>query len=323
MLASDVQVEGTFTESETGASVSDDVALSVVRVELTPRRPAPANQCAHRHSFGVFELVDCVTVPSVPGVLWQLHGGGTTPLATDGFLDTSVASPVLRCPLTNNFARLEVCCQGARYCPIIDYVEPTDIIPERVDYRFPGTPSRGYDDAGDIALWVYLYIYPKTVNFEEISLVEVPWLQGGSCSGYYASPDRSTERYHDEYHGAGKWKNVTTGNFWSLDRIGCIPIQDWEPGRLVWDIPIGWNRLGSLRGTLPVKNVGMFHATFDILMDGTVRVEKFGEWVSRGLSTNPEGPDNGKVFLNGEERNVQQDMARWLEELMQGDEVVL
>ena len=119
------------------------------------------------------------------------------------------------------------------------------------------------------------------------------------------------------------WKNVTTGNFWSLDRIGCITIQDWEPGRLVWDIPIGWNRLGSLRGTLPVKNVGMFHATFDILMDGTVRVEKFGEWVSRGLSTNPDGPDNGKVFLNGEERNVQQDMARWLEELMQGDEVVL
>lgn len=85
MLASDVLVEGTLTEFETGASVSDDTALSVIRVELTPKRPAPANLCTHRHTFGVFELVDCVTVPSVPGVSWQLHGGGTTPLAIDGF----------------------------------------------------------------------------------------------------------------------------------------------------------------------------------------------------------------------------------------------
>ena len=108
---------------------------------------------------------------------------------------------------------------------------------------------------------------------------------------------------HDEHHGAGTWHNVTNGNFWATDSAGCNQITNWSAGTKTWDIPIGWDKVDQSKPLIdynPVtaKILGVFHQHFEIYSNGTVRVDKFGHWVSRGLDSNPNGPDNGLVIMD-------------------------
>ena len=247
---------------------------------------------------------------------WHLIGGTHEGFPVDGSVSNLASSAeadvLLRCPLTNNCAVLEVACGEAVYKPNVRFVEPNHVKSDYVDYRFGS--SRDPDQAGAIALRLSLYVYPKTVNFEEIALEEVPWLQGGYARGYYADPARARGRYHDGGHGAGRWHNVTTNNFWAIDMAGSHAITNWAPGELVWDIPLGWNARDRLNGTNAVKIVETVQMKFSIDSNGTVRVEKFDNWASRGLSTNPIGPDDGPVLLNGEKMNPLRDMPNWAEQ---------
>lgn len=92
----------------------------------------------------------------------------------------------------------------------------------------------------------------------------------------------------------------------------------------VWDAPIGWNVKGSRDGDDYVKMIGSssrFRQIFTIGADGTFRLDKFGHWVSRGVSTNPNGPDNGQYVLDGDLRNLNEDIERWRDEDSQGEYV--
>jgi hypothetical protein len=190
---------------------------------------------------------------------------------------------------------------GVTYSPLTSLQEPTNIVAEGWTCYYP--ESRDPAHAGDIALCLDLYVYPKDVNFGNITLVEVPWTQGGSVTGYYALAEQASGRYHDEHHGAGTWHNVTNGNFWAADSAGCNQITNWSAGTKTWDIPIGWfkRKPGIVTEENPItaKNIGVFQMHLEIDNVGTVRVEKFGHWVSRGLNSNPNGPDNGLVVMDG------------------------
>ena len=48
-----------------------------------------------------------------------------------------------------------------------------------------------------------------------------------------------------------------------------------------------------------VAMFGPYHMDFMLSSNGTVRVDKFGHWVSRSLSSNPDGPDDGVNLLDG------------------------
>ena len=208
---------------------------------------------------------------------------------------------VLRCPLTGSGKPLEVSYHGVTYSPLISLQEPTNIVAEGWSCSFPEPRNPAY--AGDIALRLDLYVHPKTVNFGNIALVEVPWTQGGSVTGYYALAEQAAGRYHDEHHGAGVWHNVTNGNFWATDSAGSRSITNWIAGAKTWDIPIGWNvtttKIAAEANPDTAKILGVFHQHFEIYSNGTVRVDKFGHWASRGLSSNPAGPDDGLVLLDG------------------------
>ena len=295
---------------------------TVVRVELKAKKTAPANACVNRHRFGVYELVDCWHEPGFPGVVWTLEGGGTTNNALEGFVENQTGKGVLRCPLTDNGATLKVSCGDADYWPTIQIVEPNDVVAEKVDYRL--SDGRPAGASGGISLVTSLYVHPKDVNFEEIALEEIPWPQGGSVSGYYAQPSKLVDRFHDRDHGAGKWRAVKTGNFWWRDVAGSRAITNWCEGVKVWDVPIGWNVKGTTDDSEHAKMIGSsssFQQTFTIGSDGTFRLDKFGRWVSRGISTNPNGPDNGAIFLDGDVRNLVEDIERWREEDNQGEDV--
>ena len=65
-----------------------------------------------------------------------------------------------------------------------------------------------------------------------------------------------------------------------------------------WDIPIGWNVSNTADGASPAKMFGPYQMDFTLSSNGTLRVDKFGHWVSRGLNANPNGPDNGLVVMD-------------------------
>ena len=312
----------TTIENLLGNVDSGRAALTVVKVDIQPKKAAPANASVNRHRLGVYELVDCRHAPDVSGVAWTLEGGGTTNNAPEGFVENLPGLGVLRCPLTSNGATLKVSCGDADYWPLVQFVEPNDIVAERVDYRFDGERPMGA--AGGVSLVTSLYVHPKDVNFEEIALEEIPWEQGGSVSGYYAQPSKLSDRFHDGNHGAGKWRVVKTGNFWWRDVAGSKAITNWCEGVKVWDAPIGWNVKGATDDDDYVEMIGSssrFRQMFTIGSDGTFRLDKFGHWVSRGVSTNPEGPENGQIVLDGSVRNILDDIDRWREENNQGENV--
>ena len=298
----DVGISGVFVENETGCRfTSKGTRLTVFKVELRPQEPAPLNACVNRHTYGVYELVDCFHAPELETVEWRLVGGGATTNSPEGGVVNQEGGAVLRCPLTGNGKPLEVSYNGVTYSPLTSLQEPTNIVAETWTGYYP--EGRDPAHAGDIGLRLDLYVYPKTVNFGNIALVEVPWSQGGSVTGYYALPEQATNRYHDTRHGAGRWHNVTNGNFWATDSAGCRSITNWCAGTKTWDIPIGWDvtttKIAAEENPNTAKILGMFHQYFEIYSNGTVRVDKFGHWVSRSLSSNPNGPDDGVNLLDG------------------------
>ena len=192
----------------------------------------------------------------------------------------------------------------------------TGIVAESVDYR---TKYRTPENVGGIAMKLSLYVHPKNVSFKQIALEEVPWMQGGSVSGYYALPEQATNRYHGTAQEAGKWRNVTNENFWAIDMAGNNQITNWCTGTKTWDIPIGWNVANTAEGASPAKMFGPYQMDFTLSTNGTLRIDKFGHWVSRGASSNPNGPDDGQIFLDGVEKYWWEDIDRWREEDFGGD----
>lgn len=314
-ISNDVVVSGQIVDDATATELSSSDELTVFRLEITPQHLAPSNTCPHRHELGCFELVNCQHFPRLTNFNWELVGGTTNLNSRDGGVEMSSANAVLRCPMTNSTARLSATFQDVRYYPQICFVEPRDIVAEKVDYRFP--ESRNPGDTGAVALKMWLYVHPKTVNFEELSFVEVPWSQGGFASGFFARPDQQRNRYHDENHGAGQWHEIGPGNYWGVDFVGSRAITNWCSGTLVWDIPIGWHGKNDSPTTPVVKIIGTpttFQRRVEISETGTYSVEKFGHRLSREAVL-PTEPDNKNVILDGQERDLQEDLKRFLKEV--------
>ncbi len=75
------------------------------------------------------------------------------------------------------------------------------------------------------------------------------------------------------------------------DKVGNVGLpDDWSEGIKIWDVPIGWN---SESHDPPVKEVNpnVYKQRFEIFNDGTLRIDKHGNWISRSL--------NDHIHLNG------------------------
>ncbi len=116
----DVGISGTFVENETGCRfTSKGTKLTVFKVELRPQEPAPLNACVNRHTYGVYELVDCFHTPELETVQWRLVGGTATTNSPEGGVVNREGGAVLRCPLTGSGKPLKV-----SYC-VVDYTPLT------------------------------------------------------------------------------------------------------------------------------------------------------------------------------------------------------
>ena len=101
----DISAEATFSERLSGASLSDEALLTVVKLKLEPQTTREG--CEHRHIVGVRECVNCYAYPHVGE--WRETGGGEykTDRGYTGFY---------KCPLTADGSVLYALCRAIP-CP--------------------------------------------------------------------------------------------------------------------------------------------------------------------------------------------------------------
>ena len=278
--AEDIVVTTTFTENVVGATPSSSQSkLTSVKVELTPIDLPPENQSPHRHILGIAEKVNYCFYPNVSGP--ALHDG------TEGDMLLQI-DDVGRCfyaPWTGGVYSVSIVMADASHDTFINVVEPS--VECRNVRRNDEIPSV-CGEAGWIGMKFDLYLQPRTVSFEWILMEEIPVSEECAipASGYFAVTN-ILPSVHNSDAGAGEWSQprLSDGS-WTHDKAqmphGCPPAygpEAWPPGRLTWDIPIGWgDALHTLKGRIrpnPTQQV------YEMQCDGTLSVSKFGHVIER------------------------------------------
>ena len=275
----DAGVTAEFVENITSFEQSSHSELTCVRVIIQEEESAPTGACLNRHTYGVGERMRMLTVPAPSGLVWSSAHGIVLPLRF-AFPFSADEPP-----------ELSLSYRGVVYNPSLTVVEPTGFRSANVGYE---TLARPVGCPGGIVLAQDFHLVPEFVSFGNLSVEEVPWLQGGSCEGYFSRPSEAAYRYHTEATGAGNWMYVNPINHYvGRDRAGRRAItNDWSAGTLVWDIPIGWKERGSGGEAYGMTSSPFMQQVLRLDANGTVRIEKNGHWVSRAL--------NNDIYKDGE-----------------------
>jgi len=274
------------------------IRLTAVELSLTADKFAPENKCPHRHGYGVRERVKAEQRPSYPRVEWR---------APD-WIVTNGSPASLVCPLvaTNRGGVVQACLEDAEYLFDVSVYNPTGVF-SRVGEaqwfyrpRFPGQQiPLGCPGTG---MRVPVYVGPMEVSFEGIAIAELV-CNTGTHSGYFDNPLLSASWSHSFGNGAGWYYPVKSGNLWFTDEPQMGLGTNNPPitaGTLCWDIPIGWNEIGTKRGwpcacEIPSDEV---EQVFVLESNGTLTLSKFGQWTSR--TTNDCRVVNGVIVKQGE-----------------------
>lgn len=123
----------------------------------------------------------------------------------------------------------------------------------------------------------------------------------GRHSGYFDNPDFSDSWSHTGARGAGWYFTVKPGNLWFEDNplFRGAP-QPWSFGTLSWDIPIGWNEIGTERLAPCAAQINSeVTQNFIFSINGDVTMSKFEHWAFR--STNDWRIVDGVTVHGGDE----------------------
>ncbi len=292
----DIVVTATFTETGTEWSQTTVDKATAVKVTIKPRVLAPKNESLFRHKFGIGEIVDCESLPTVSSVCWKRNGGGT--------LKESSGASEYQCPLYAEANGFEISGKGCSYIPQTRVVEPQGVLAQDSGYKI--VPEIRSGQSGGILLTLDLYVLPLDVAFSGVKIEEVPNV-GGSHSGYFADTFFMSEWFHGEKQGAGDWLTVFGDNRFLSDEAGfkrALPQFDeqgfvstdgtngWANGTLTWEVPCGWASLGVEEGDDPIGTFA--NGARQIMMidaQGNVEVQKHGNAVRREIG--------GGIILNG------------------------
>ena len=270
LSTNDIVVSAEIADNVTSEGQDSHTELTCIRVIIQEEDIAPAGVCTNRHTYGVGETMRMLTVPAPPGITWSADHGSVVPLR-------------FTFPLSSDESvDLRISYAGATYRPKIHVVEPTGFISDNVSYEVSPRPQGA---PGGIALTQNFYLAPLYVNFGNLAVEEVPWRQGGGCTGYFCSQWESASRYHTEDNGAGTWMNVNRETHYvGWDRAGRRAItNEWSSGTLTWDIPLGWRQRGTQGSPYKMGSWPYPQQIINLFEDGTVRIDKCGHWVSRAL----------------------------------------
>ena len=287
----DVEVAGAFVEAVTGWTESPRAQATVVRVELEAKNTPSANPCPNRHVFGVFEKVELKHRPLSAFVTWEMSGGGETSTSEQGFVGENWDGSgwMLRCPLYAKSIGLKAKCGGVEWTFDVMVLEPSGLRTVR-----PTSFTSFQVGMSAVEMKVPLYLRPETVDFQEISIQEIPVedeppMNGGCYTNlpiYYQT--------HTISAGAGRWTTPGKGNFCGEDTVRSIPVPSSNPD-LGWQrmrLPWGWNKKfeymenegvqfleydGRRVGGSCHKEIAARYDSFEeVLQDGSVNACRYG-----------------------------------------------
>ena len=260
----------TFTDSETGLDTSGAANATVVEIKLHPKI-AVGNR-PYRHAIGVCEAIDCLHEPSSFPIDWESTG--------DGIIIEENGETVFVAPVKGNSAQI-VARKGNVMLPSdMTIAEPEGLLCSNVVTVIISAVPQGA--TGGVGMNLHLYVLPLTVSFANIAVEEVPCLTG-THFGYFTNSIFSGRWSHTYDMGAGRWRNVGSGNYYGPDAStsGDWP-SPWSWGLMTWDIPIGWTYANPDEGDPQEKNFPVqYLSTWTLEADGTISKSKHGHTVSR------------------------------------------
>ena len=127
---------------------------------------------------------------------------------------------------------------NAGYMPETDVIDPTGLVCRAATWNGMCLPK---GRAGGQGMDLTLYVVPMHVSFQGVDIYEAPCTNALPLVGYFDTSSYEGEVSHTFDAGAGFWHHVTTGNYWSVDRVtNAERAREWSDGEMAWNIPIGW-----------------------------------------------------------------------------------
>ena len=278
-ILNDIEVTATLTEEGTGNVLAATTSVTVVKIELQAANLPVANPCLHRHVFGVDELVYTHVSPTAATIVWR-----------DGVdIDVCANDRDFYCPWTGGDFLPLVTCGDASFNTVITTVEPVVVCRAAEWDGVVGTNGV----AGNVLMMLHMFIEPTYVSFAGLYMEEIPDDTLGGHDGYFDDQSKGGPWSHTQAAGAGVWEPVQANGYWTTDHAAVKEyVRPWSNGWKVWNIPIGWGLIGSLKGRIqPNPTV----QRFEITEGGTVTIQKHGHTIIRAT-------DN-KVWLDGNRVN--------------------
>ena len=304
--ANDITVNASVTDGMTGATRTDSAAITSIRVELSPEKVAPENNCPNRHVYGVRGVVKCKQTPSVPSITWNLNSDLGIAVEGVGARMSNSAQPRLVCPLNAQYAfTFEAQCGSASYPFNIQVLNPSGIRCTEYAWNERTKFEHKIGYAGWVGMYLTLYVEPLSVSFGNIDVSEVPSTEGSytECFNYLDVQYRA----HTVVTGAGVWHHVSDNNYFAIDHVQCSNRpQIWIDGsQMTWQIPHGWHERADADmwpiGMTPLSSnvfAGNITQMTTLNAHGLVSMAKHGHVVSR--STNNCVRVDGAVAHEGE-----------------------
>ena len=285
--ADDIVVTATIIDCDTSDTLTNECAMTSIRLELSPVWEAPENPCTNRHVYGVGERVKCRHVPQASSLSWDIVGlEYNNSLLSGDDCDCILEFSYIAAEVPN----LRASWNGVEYRPELALIEPTDIECRYAEWDgFHGAIGV----AGGFGMNLDLYVLPMTVSFQGIDMVEEPCNEVVPPTGYYASTNFNGELSHTLDAQAGWWNHVKQGNRWTLDNaFANVRYPPWSDGIMHWKIPVAWyqrfageqyswprNSLEAVRRRMAGSE--LYLQIFTMTENGTVSVGKFEHIISR------------------------------------------
>jgi hypothetical protein len=249
--------------------------MTVVEVEVTSVAIKPPNY-RNRHIYGICEKVQLTWLPRDLNLQWDNNGNGRWTLVTVGCRELLCEDHACQMPL-------RVMTKGIYYDVLLSCMEPSGIVCN-LEPTFLQKLGLGHGHAGDVGLDIIFTVCPTTVSFENMRIKEMESAVG-IHTGYFGMLGWENFWYHTSDHGAEKTVVLNDDND-GIDEayIGyCAP--PWSSGVMSWEIPAAWQPPLDSGSTKAMTQFTKYQQQFQIAVDGSVMVSKFGHIAERGTNT--------------------------------------
>jgi len=269
----DISVAASVISLDGSSSAMSSDTATAIQLRITSCRDFPV--FVNRHVYGICEDIWCEWFPQSASINWAYSGGGRWggiwPSRRRFLFSENACFPIITAANGN-----------VSYNIALRSIEPNSISAEFDNYMVAKPPTTG--KAGLVGMLLQLSLMPTNVNFEGLYVEEIPSVLG-THTGYFDKPAFSNWWYHTSLEGAGEWFAVGHGNVFTIDEVSmpseCPP--PWTDGAIEWQIPVEW----AFSPTNAIGTGTMFYngfQKFDIDVEGTVSIEKFGHIISRGTN---------------------------------------